>query len=205
MIMLSRDADYFYELQTQTGWGRTISGFAKWCAPKPGWMTLDVGCGPGLLPAVLAKYGCCAVGVDLDHKMFHPSPLHSIIAVADVNLLPFTSNNFDLITASNLLFLLPQPIQVLLEMKRVLKKGGKVALLNPSEHLNVNAAVAFTKERGLEGMASDTLLNWAKRAEENQRWTDDETKSLFVNAGMNYENSVLKVGPGFARFSWGTN
>ena len=201
--MQARDADYYHELQTQTGWGRTLYGFAVWCAPQAGWLTLDVGCGPGLLPAILAKFGCTAVGVDLDPDMFHPSPLHSVVAVASVFNLPFQARTFDLISASNLLFLLSDPIQVLSKMKYCLRPGGKLALLNPSEYLNEQAAQAFIDEKGLVGVAGDTLLNWARRAVKNQHWTDDETCALFENAGLKYMGSVLKIGPGFGRFSWG--
>lgn len=201
--MFTKDADYFLELQTQTGWGRTLYGFEEWCAPKPGRFALDVGCGPGLLPAIFSRFGCRAVGLDLDPEMFHPSPLYPIMAVADVNALPFTSKTFDLITATNLLFLLPQPILALIEMKRLLRTGGRVALLNPSENINEQAAIAFAEERKLEGVARGTLLNWARRAEENHHWTEDETRALYANAGMKCVASILKVGPGFGRFSWG--
>ena len=130
--MLGNDAEYFQELQTQTGWSRTLYGFAVWCSPQPGWLTLDVGCGPGLLPAIFSKFGCTAVGIDLDMEMFNPSPLHSAMVVADVMGLPFPIT-FDLVTASNLLFLLSEPIQALIRIEQLLHSGGKVAMLNPSE------------------------------------------------------------------------
>jgi ubiquinone/menaquinone biosynthesis C-methylase UbiE len=137
--VLSKDADYFLEVQTHTGWGRTLCGFAQWCEPKPGWLTLDVGCGPGLLPAIFSSFGCRAVGVDVDMEMFHPSPLHPIITIADAHLMPFKAHSFDLVTATNLLFLLSQPINVLREVK-VAQSRRKVALLNPSENLNEHSA-----------------------------------------------------------------
>ena len=76
-------------------------------------------------------------------------------------------------------------------------------MLNPSEYLDEQAAQAFINEKGLDGVARDTLLNWARRAVENQHWTDEETCALFENAGLKYMGSVLKIGPGFGRFSWG--
>lgn len=201
--MLKRDSEYFYELQTQTGWGRTLAGFTEWCAPQPGWITLDVGCGPGLLPAILEKKGCRAIGVDLDQEMFKPNPIHAVVTVGDVNSLPFRGEAFDLVTASNLLFLLDDPGKALSEMKRVAKIGGKVALLNPSEILDEAAAEYFANQRGLEGIARDTFLHWAKRAEANYRWTEDETKALYTSAGLKYMAGIIKIGPGFARLSWG--
>ena len=133
--MFGNDAEYFQELQTQTGWSRTLYGFAAWCSPQPGWLTLDVGSGPGLLPAIFSKFGCTAVGIDLDMEMFKPSPLHSSMLVADVMDLPFPHNTFNLVTASNLLFLLSEPIQVLISLEQLLHSGGKVAMLNPSSFL----------------------------------------------------------------------
>jgi ubiquinone/menaquinone biosynthesis C-methylase UbiE len=201
--MLSRDSAYFQELQTQTGWGRTLSGFAAWCSPKPGWSTLDVGCGPGLLPVIFSKFGCRAIGVDLDLEMFRPSPLHPNVVVADVFDLPFKSQSFDLITASNLVFMLSEPMKALVEIKKLVCPAGRVAMLNPSEHLNEQAASIFIKEKGLDGLARDTLLNWARRAAENYHWTEDETHTLYRDAGLKYMGSIVKVGPGFGRFSWG--
>jgi SAM-dependent methyltransferase len=201
----TRDADYFQELQTQTGWGRTLYGFAQWCAPKPGWLVLDVGCGPGLLPQIFSKLGCSAFGIDLDPQMFRPFPLHPRVAIADLYNLSFKDHSFDLITCSNALFLLSDPDRALYEMRQKLVTGGKLALLNPSELLNHQAALDFASEKQLDSLARATLLNWAKRAEHNRHWTEDETHQLYHRAGMTYGGSVLKVGPGFARFSWGLN
>jgi ubiquinone/menaquinone biosynthesis C-methylase UbiE len=201
--MRGRDSDYFQELQTKTGWSRTLYGFALWCSPESGWHTLDVGCGPGLLPAIFSKFGCRSVGVDLELEMFRPSPLHSKIVVANTFHLPFKSQSFDLLTASNLIFLLSEPARALEEMKRVLRPGGKLAMLNPSEHLNDQSALDYAVESSLDGVARETLLNWARRAIENHHWTEEETIDLYKDAGMKYMASALKVGPGFGRFSWG--
>ena len=201
--MLGKDADYFQEMQTQTGWGRTLKSFANWCSPKPGWMTLDVGCGPGLLPSIFANLGCRAAGMDLKMDMFQPSPLHPDVLVADVYLLPFKPHTFDLITATNLIFLLAEPVPAMRRIKQCLSKGGRLAMLNPSEALNQHSALRFVDERGLVGVGRDTFLQWARRAEENHHWTDAETSDLFREAGMECVESVVKIGPGFARFSCG--
>ncbi len=201
--MITRDADYYHELQTQTGWGRTLFGFAKWCAPQTGWVTLDVGCGPGLLPRIFAQMGCRAMGVDLDEAMFKPGPLHPDSVVGDIYQLPFKSQAFDLVTASNLVFLLAEPEMALMKMKTLLAPGGRVAMLNPSEELNEPAAIRFAEENGLIEIARQTLVNWARRAEANHHWTENETCEIYRHAGMRCVECVLKVGPGFGRFSRG--
>jgi SAM-dependent methyltransferase len=201
--MILSDAEYFLELQTQTGWGRTLAGFAAWCQAQPGWRVLDVGCGPGLLPALFARQGCPATGIDLDAAMFLPQPLHPQVLCASAEMLPFASGIFDLVTASNLLFLLADSRPVLSEMRRVARAGGVLALLNPSELLDQNAAAALADARALEGLARQTLLNWAARAEANHRWTEAETRSLLVSSGIQPVEISLRVGPGFARFTRG--
>ncbi len=203
--MLEKDSDYFQELQTHTGWGKTLAGFATWCDPQPGWLTLDVGCGPGLLPALFARLGCRAVGVDLDPGMFRPTPLHRQVCVGDVNHLPFPTSTFNMVTCSNLMFLLPEPQPAMEEIRRLLVPGGRLAMLNPSENLSEQSASKFVHEKGLQGMASATLINWARRAEHNHRWTEQATSTLYEEAGYQYRGSVLKMGRGFARFSWGAS
>jgi ubiquinone/menaquinone biosynthesis C-methylase UbiE len=202
--MLGKDSEYFQELQTQTGWGKTLDHFAAWCNPQPGWVTLDVGCGPGLLPAIFSKSDCQAIGVDLDLGMFRPQPLHSRVVVADVFSLPFPADSFNLVTCSNLLFLLSEPVYAMEEIRRLVAPGGRLAMLNPSENLHDHSAGEYAREKGLHGMASATLLNWANRAVQNHRWTETETGELFTKAGFKYMGSTLRVGPGFARFSRGT-
>ena len=103
------DSSYFLELQTKTGWGAILRSFATWLDPKPASLILDVGCGPGLLPAILAQNGCRAVGIDSSFAMFRDA-LHPDLILADTYSLPFPPSTFHFLTASNLLFLLSKPL-----------------------------------------------------------------------------------------------
>ena len=192
------------EIQTQTGWGQVLAGFAAWCQPQPGWLALDVGCGPGLLPALLAQRGCRAYGADLDGEALAASRLHASLLQADALLLPFTGGVFDLVTASNLLFLLPEPAAALREMRRLLKPGGQIAVLNPSEQMSVAAAAALAQRRGLQGAARQSLLDWAARAEAHRRWGEEALGELFAAAGLKLVRSELRVGAGLARLGSGS-
>lgn len=189
-------------IQTQTGWGRTLKSFAAWCKPQAGWRTLDVGCGPGLLPAILAREGCRSFGLDLE--VLASTRLHPHIALADALNLPFPVESFDLVTASNLLFFLPNPLAALLELARIVRQGGQVAVLNPSEHLSVASATILADQHGLEGVARDSLINWGQRAEDNRRWSKAEVAGMFSQAGLQFEATTLKIGPGLARLARGT-
>ncbi len=161
---------------------------------------MDVGCGPGLLPALFAQYGCHAFGVDLDLEMLHPNGLHPHCAQAEATRLPFGEASFQLVTASNLLFLLPDAQAALKEMRRLLRPDGWLCLINPSERMSLRAAEALADARGLEGLSRRSLLNWARTAESNQRWSEAEMGELFSAAGLELVESALRMGPGLARF-----
>lgn len=198
---------HFLDVQVRTGWGRTLGSFAAWCDPPAGARILDVGCGPGLLPALFTARGSPAVGVDLDWTSladgwshFDPVP---ILVQGPGEHLPFEDASFDLVTACNLLFLLPDPLSALCEMQRVTRPGGQVCVLNPSEHMSTTAAQALADRHGLEGLERESLLGWAARAEDNHRWNETELRRLFEQADLRLVESVLKVGPGLARFTRG--
>jgi ubiquinone/menaquinone biosynthesis C-methylase UbiE len=189
----------FFAIQTQTGWGQVLRSFANWCRPHPGWTILDVGCGPGLLPVVFARRGCLAFGAD--RAIFAEPVLHSQVLAAEAARLPFPGESFDLVTATNLLFLLEDPRPTLLEMGRLLRPRRQICLLNPSEHMSLAAAVRVAEERGLEGVARRSLFNWARQAEDNHRWTEADLEALCASAGLSLVETALRVGPGLARYA----
>lgn len=194
------DFSNFLDVQTKTPWARTLADFASFCDPRPDSVVLDIGCGPGLFPSMLARADCSAFGVDLDFALL-ASKLASDLANADAHHLPFPAAAFDLITATNVLFLLENPLSALAEWKRILRPNGMLCLLNPSEQMSISAVEKMSDERNLTGTARESLLNWARNAESHVRWTEEETRNLFSQAGFQMLGSVLKVGPGFARYS----
>jgi ubiquinone/menaquinone biosynthesis C-methylase UbiE len=113
---------------------------------------------------------------------------------------PFSSATFNLITASNLLFLLPDPQVALSEMARLLKRNGEIALLNPSKKMSVAAAATLADGRGLTGLARETLLSYASRAERHIRWGVGELEELFSSAGCTLMATKPKMGRGLVLF-----
>ncbi|MDD5467937.1 MAG: methyltransferase domain-containing protein [Anaerolineales bacterium] len=194
----------FLEIQTQTGWGRTLHRFADWCHPQTGWRVLDVGCGPGLLPSLFARRGCLAFGVDLDAGIVHSPRLHHEICLGNAGCLPFASQSFHLVTASNLLFLMQAPESALWEMARLTRPGGWVCVLDPSERLTVASAQSLAEQRRLTGLARASLINWATLAESHRRWDEAELKALFAGAGLELRETGTLVGAGLARMGRGT-
>lgn len=193
------DPDYFLELQVNTGWGRVLSRFAEWVDPKPGARLLDIGCGPGLLPAIFSKTRIRAFGIDNELGMFQNGKLHNDVAVGDISCLPFNPGTFDILTVSNLLFLMSDPGETLSQVYSFLAPGGELAMLNPSEFFTVSAAEKLVVERGLSGLARETLINWAQRAEQNFRWSDIEISKLLSENQFQILETTVFMGPGFVR------
>lgn len=201
--MIEPDPARFYRLQTASGWQRVLADFADWTEPQPGWRSLDIGCGPGLLPGLLAARGLRSCGIDCDPQVYAAGRLHDQLALAEALSLPFPAGAFELVTASNLLFLLPDPLAALIEMRRLLARGGRLALLNPSEKMSVQAAARLADQRQLNDFARQTLLDWAQRAEAHRRWSEAETSALFQAGGLALERTALRIGPGLARLACG--
>jgi ubiquinone/menaquinone biosynthesis C-methylase UbiE len=190
-------------VQTQTGWGRILASFSEWCQVQPDWRVLDVGCGPGLLPALFAQSSCQAFGLDLDEASFSPPRQHPVLLQADALHLPFPERSFHLVTASNLLFLLAEPLPALCEMSRVTREDGSVAVINPSETMSLAAATSLADQHRLVGVARESLLTYAARAEIHQRWNEAELHTLFSAAGLHLDDTALRMGPGLVRFGRG--
>ena len=93
----------------------------------------------------------------------------------------------------------PQPL--LEELARCLKPGGRLALLNPSEHLSIRSATTLADERGLSGADRESLIGWAVRAEANHRWSASELAEILAGARLRLVMNRLSMGPGLARFS----
>ena len=187
-----------------------LDSFARFAGPRPGQRTLDVGCGPGALVRRLAALGCQAVGVDADAAMIErarelasadASALAAEFRLGDVLALPFEAAWFDLVTASNLIFLLREPQAGLNEMARVVAPGGVLAMLNPSPRLSRASAQDHAEAEGLEDFDAFSLAGWGSVAENHRRFSPAEIGAMFEAAGLQLEEMAEKIGPGLAIFA----
>lgn len=96
---------------------------------------LEVGCGTGRISTGVAKYtdGITVKGVDLSTNMLKVAEKVAreekvsdkvSFAEADAKALPFDDNSFDAVFCHNMLHHIPEPLPVLKEMARVVKKDG---------------------------------------------------------------------------------
>ena len=202
-------ADYFTQVQGSGGWTGILESFARFVAPQPGQRVLDVGCGPGALARIMARHGCQVVGVDANPAMVaRAEELAEALPAAEFRLgsvlaLPFDGPEFDVITATNVIFLLSDPLAGLREMARVCRPGGRVAMLNPSPRLSHASAQAHAEALGLKEFDAFTLTNWGSIAEKHRRFDQAELEALFGAAGLQPEAFAEKIGPGLALLASG--
>jgi ubiquinone/menaquinone biosynthesis C-methylase UbiE len=98
---------------------------------------LDVACGPGNFTGQLANQlpaGGLAVGLDISEPMLTRAVLdnagpRTCYVRGDAHTLPFADETFDAVCCFGALYLMPEPFRVACEMVRVLRPGGRVAIL----------------------------------------------------------------------------
>lgn len=112
---------------------------------KHGDVILDAGCGTGHACSLFAiDKEVNIIGIDNSREalMLAQSKIggrkNITLKEADINMpLQFSDNSFDVILLINVLFLLKKPEEVLKEMYRVLKPGGKIVIVNPVSNEDV--------------------------------------------------------------------
>lgn len=201
--MSSSPSEYFARVQASPGWLRVLESFARFVEPQAGWRTLDVGCGPGALVRLLAAQGCAAEGVDADADMVaNAQELAPQLTFQHGNIhnLPYASNQFNLVTATNVVFLQKEPLVALKEMARACAPGGVVAMLNPSPKLSRASAEAHAQATSLTDFAEFSFVNWGTVAERNHRFSTEAAQQMFTEAGLGEIETAEKIGEGLALF-----
>ncbi len=106
---------------------------------------LDIGCGRGRLLKLLSSRANRAVGVDIDAGARDRARSELLLAGlkncslrnGDMYCLPFGSDEFDTIILDDVLASAARPVAVLTEAQRVLRKGGRLLLLQKLQDLDV--------------------------------------------------------------------
>ncbi|MFF9173412.1 class I SAM-dependent methyltransferase [Streptomyces sp. NPDC014793] len=106
---------------------------------RPGDRVLDAGCGTGrALPPLRAAVGPTGVvlGIDLTPAMLQAAvragrDREGRLLLADVAALPLRRGALDAVFAAGLVAHLPEPVENLRELARVVRPGGRLALFHP--------------------------------------------------------------------------
>jgi phosphatidylethanolamine/phosphatidyl-N-methylethanolamine N-methyltransferase len=106
-------------------------------AIKPDDRVLEVGVGTGI-NASLYPSNCSVTGIDLSEPMLEKARerverqgLRNVrLQEMDAAQMIFADDTFDIVYAPYLISVVPDPIQVVKEMRRVCKPGGKIVIVN---------------------------------------------------------------------------
>jgi phosphatidylethanolamine/phosphatidyl-N-methylethanolamine N-methyltransferase len=104
---------------------------------RPGSHILEVGVGTGI-NASLYPRNCHITGIDLSTSMLDKARervareglRHVRLLEMDAAETPFADDTFDIVYAPYLISVVPDPVKVACEMRRVCKPGGKIVILN---------------------------------------------------------------------------
>ena len=114
--------------------------------------------------------------------------------------LPYAPDRFDVVTATNVIFLQRNPAAALCGMVNVCKPDGLVAMLNPSPQMNVAAATAHADHHGLTEFNRVSFINWGNVAEQNHRFSEAQITKMFEAVGLSEIVIEAKIG-GLALFA----
>ncbi|WP_256788898.1 class I SAM-dependent methyltransferase [Frankia sp. AvcI1] len=105
-------------------------------AHLPGRRLLEIGVGTGLISHAFAARGRSVVGVDLSARMLAQARgrLPGRIVRADAAALPLRTATVDACLAVHVLHLVGDPDRVLAEVARVLRPGGRLAVVGAGQH-----------------------------------------------------------------------
>lgn len=145
---------------------------------KPGDRVLDVGVGTGLSLPLYPSY-CTVTGIDLSTDMLNEARKkvernclkHVTILEMDASNLVFEDNTFDHVISTHVISVVPDPVKVIAEMKRVCKKNGSIVLVNhfqsPNKYLAkfdelispLTKKIGWRTDLSLERLIKDTDLD----------------------------------------------
>jgi len=131
------DEDFGHSIRTaaeRAAWDRIFDLVLR---GRSGLDVLDAGCGTGFLSLELASRGHRVTGVDFAPAMLaearrKASEQRAAIRFedADAEQLPFASGSFDLVVSRHVLWTLPHPEEAIDEWIRVLRPGGRLAVID---------------------------------------------------------------------------
>ena len=164
---LARVYDFFFGAILQPGRVRAVRSIAS----RPGLRVLELGIGTGLT-APLYSRDWAVVGVDLSSAMLLQARKrineldleHSVhLLQADGARLPFDDESFDVVLVPYVMSVVPDPISVGRELRRVCRPSGQILLLN---HFLSHDSFGAKLERWISpltsriGFRTDLSLQW---------------------------------------------
>ena len=116
------------------------------CAPREGSLQiLDCGTGPGLFPIALGERGHHVTGIDISENMITEAEQNIRAAHVDAELLvmdcqetAFPEEHFDMVISRSCTWTLSDPPKAYKEWKRILKRGGRLVIMDGNFYLHLH-------------------------------------------------------------------
>ena len=140
------DEDFGHSISTpgeRAAWDRILDLVVP---ARPALAALDAGCGTGFLSLELAARGHRVTGVDFAPAMIAAAKRKAAMQGLDINFeqadaeaLPFPPGSFDLAISRHVLWTLPHPEAAIDEWRRVLRPGGRLAIIDGARYDDASA------------------------------------------------------------------
>jgi ubiquinone/menaquinone biosynthesis C-methylase UbiE len=191
--MSGRDFDDlvdFFDAMAKTSWLSSIHDQLKDLSGS--WHEkniLDIGCGTGRLLERGLGEADFLIGIDLSEEMVLKSRTllerqntltKSKLIVGDAYFLPIEDNFVDVALSTCVMFLLPEPEKGLIEMLRVVKQDGMMAMLNPSPQMNPETAKKYADLHEITGFERESLLMWSNVSIKRHRYSNADLDQLLM-------------------------
>lgn len=131
-------SDGYYEIrESWRDWRIEARELLAYAQPGLGRRVLEIGCGGGGLLRLIEESGACAVGVDTlvsALELAREKTGGKVILIDENSSLPFPDNTFDAVIGQHVVEHLTRAAAALVDLARVLKPGGSLALATPNAH-----------------------------------------------------------------------
>lgn len=155
------------------------------CIPKDREHILDLGCGPGALLSLLCHKAQKITGVDSSDRMIREASelfanqSNVELVQSPLESLPFADSSVDTVVASMVLHHVSNPLQVFMEVHRVLTDSGIFCLVDLDKH-----SQEYMREKYADlwlGFAVEEMLDWLKET----GFQAEQQRSIRMNSEFN--------------------
>jgi ArsR family transcriptional regulator len=145
-------------------YGERVENFALLALLDPTWTVGDLGCGTGALSVTLAPHVHGIIAIDASEPMLAAAAVRLRDAAnvelrsGDLEGLPIASDLLDAAFLSLVLHYVAEPVRALVEALRVLRPGGRLAVVDMQPH----AREEYREQMGhvWQGFSSDQFSGW---------------------------------------------